>query len=143
MQKQALALILALSGTLLLASCGKPDLHHDERLDGKWLSHPIRTLPGIMGNRDMSKEEKGNALKKLGQLAFVFRGNTTAVTFEKKPDERLEQQIYTVTERTPDSVTIQTSKGAVAKYYFEGDCFYLINPEWKYRDYFCKVPEFR
>lgn len=122
--------------TFLVVGCAGTTTH-DERLEGVWISDREMTLSKINSTR-LSEKQLAFLRQNLGELRFAFSGGRTAVLFSSDPDAPVKYERYSVLESTPTSVTIKTSRVEEATYHFVDGCFYLVNEDWGYREYFCR-----
>jgi hypothetical protein len=136
--KSATAL-LCLVFTAGLAACGSSSVKTDERLSGVWVSDKEVTLAKIR-TTTIPKHQMQFLRENLGQLQLCFMGNKTAAFFPGTTKSEIELATYRVTESTPSSATVETSRGITQTLHFENGCFYHAVPGWDYNEYFCHKP---
>ncbi|MCK4501890.1 MAG: hypothetical protein KAU22_02580 [Desulfuromonadales bacterium] len=128
--------IIAIVSFLLFPGCLIASSHEDQ-LNGVWTSDKEMTLAHLDQSL-LSESQNAFLQKSLGELQFIFKGNQTAVNFTSFEDEPLDFENFKIISSTQSSVSIESSLGIKATYHFSGNCFYLINNKWKYKEYFCR-----
>jgi len=127
---------LAILTTIMLSSCTNMQ-SYDPRLEGAWISNKDMTMAKIGDTSNLSREKIEYLENNLGELQFVFKGNKTAVFLTSQPKYEPEFESYRITAINENSISIKTSRGVEATYYLQDNCFYLINSNWGYKEYFC------
>jgi hypothetical protein len=134
--------IIFILGCLLLAGCEKPSVPHEAIL-GKWKSNAQLTLESVFLTKGMTPQTRAFLESDFfGHLEVEIRESDSRTTDERDSyDSGYEP--YEVLEVSEEFVRIKAWSNFFQDYdertlYLDGDCYYEIFAEFKFRQYFCR-----
>lgn len=129
--------VFVFSFVIALTACNSTEKIIDQRIQGTWFSNKELTLKNIEETNVKLDEELFSYLKRnLGDLGYSYDGSIMTVTFKSMPNEKIPSVEFEIIESDGGSITIKNKHGANAKFYFEGNCYYIFTTGFK--EYFCK-----
>ena len=112
-------------------------------LEGQWRSDRELTIANFTENERLTEERRAFLEEHLGKLHISFSGNKAKVYFDDISEDEVEPQTFKVLSETPDFIEIEIRHSLFhkdrVKYYKGGRCLYLIQSEYGYNEYFCRL----
>lgn len=112
-------------------------------LEGVWRSDYDLTIKHLKENNKTTKENEEFLDKNLGKLFISFRGNEIRAFFEDIPESEVKPQTFKVVSSNSEFIELEVNRSSISseriKYFFDNGCIYLVQKEYKYNEYFCKI----
>jgi len=125
---------------IMLSGCMSK--HEITSIEGLWKSNKEMTIRHFSDNGKLVKI-RTFLERNLGDLQFSFKGNQAKIFFNDIPENEVEAQTFSVIESNKDRITIVISLSAyqehIVTYYWSNGCFYLVQKEYGYNEYFCRL----
>ncbi|MCL6269373.1 hypothetical protein M3P05_05360 [Sansalvadorimonas sp. 2012CJ34-2] len=132
-------ILTTLITVIALGPVSSPDFSAvKERLEGIWRSDRDKTMESVSASSRMTALRLKTLQQNLGHMALVFDDGYTAVMIN---DQLSDFYAYQVEEYQDDKVKLSVGpmfNTVEADYTFEGNCFYMQDIPFDYREYFCK-----
>ena len=133
---------ILLIGLLLLSGCSDDSIPHHAIL-GKWRSNAQLTLESVIVTEGITPQTRAFLERDFfGHMIIEIREKESRTTNEKDNyDSGFEP--YEVLEISDDYIRIKAWSNFFQDYderilYLDGDCYYEIFAEFKFREYFCR-----
>ena len=124
---------------MTLGPISSPDFPEvKERLQGIWRSDREKTMESVSASDRMTALRLKTLQQNLGHMALVFDDGYTAVMINEQLSDFY---AYQIKEYKDDNVKLTVGPmfhTVEADYTFEGNCFYMQDIPFDYREYFCK-----
>lgn len=112
-------------------------------LEGQWRSDRDMTIANFTKNENLTEKRRIFLVEYLGKLNISFRGNNAKVYFDDIPEDEVDPQKFKVLAENPEFIEIQVRHSVWDKerfkYYKAGPCLYLVQSEYGYNEYFCRI----
>lgn len=126
---------------LLIIGCDKNQ--EKSVLEGVWKSHRELTISNFTDNEKLTDERRKFLENNLGKLYVSFKGNKARVFFHDISEDGVETQTFKVISNTESYIEIKIWYSQfdidVQKYYKSDECLYIVQEEYGYNEYFCKL----
>ncbi len=136
--------ITTLITLVALGSVSSPDFSAVKgRLQGIWRSDRDKTMASVEASDRMTALRLKVLEQNLGHMALVFDDGYTAVMINEQLSDFY---AYKIKEYKDDNVKLSVGplfNTVEADYTFEGNCFYMQDIPFDYREYFCREQQRR